>query len=42
MNNFYSDSDSTLDFDPMLDLQAQEEEAQAVSDLHNGYLCTVE
>ena len=42
MNSFYSDSDSLLDFDPMLDLVAQEDEYQAVSDLHNGFLCTVE
>ena len=42
MNNFYSNSDSLLDFDPMLDLVAQEDEFQAVSDLHNGFLCTVE
>jgi hypothetical protein len=27
--------------DPMLDLFAQEDEAQAVYDLHNGLLCTV-
>ena len=42
MSAFYSDSDSLLDFDPMLDLIAQEDESQAVADFHNGFLCTVD
>ena len=37
MNNFYSDADSLLDFDPMLDIVAQEDEADAVYDLRNLY-----
>ena len=39
---FYATSDSNLEFDPMLDIIAQEAEYQVVSDLHNGFLCTVE
>ena len=42
MNNFFALDDSSIDFDPMLDLAALEDESQAVSDLHNGFLCTVE
>lgn len=30
------------DPDPMLDIEATEQEQQAAYDLHNGYLCTVE
>ena len=39
---FYATNDSNLEFDPMLDIIAQEAEYQVVSDLHNGFLCTVE
>ena len=42
MNSFYADSDSSIDFDPMLDLDAQEGESQAISDLRSQFLCTVE
>ena len=41
MNKFFAD-DFAIDSDTMLDLFALEEETQAVSDLHNGFLCTVE
>lgn len=34
---FYSTSDSLLDFDPLLDIYALEDEAEAVSDLRNLY-----
>ena len=33
---------SDFDPDPMLDIEAVEQEQQAAYDLHNGYLCTVE
>jgi hypothetical protein len=35
-DNVYSDPD------PMLDIEAVEQEQQVAFDLHNGYLCTVE
>jgi hypothetical protein len=33
---------SDFDPDPMLDIEAAEQEQQAAFDFHNGYLCTVE
>ena len=39
--HFYYDNVFS-DPDPMLDIEATEQEQQAAYDLHNGYLCTVE
>ena len=38
---FYFDY-SYSDPDPMLDLEAVEEEQRIAHDLHNGFICTVE